>query len=139
MKKIIALQGDKDTGKSETIGILFDKMRNNGYVVVQDKKRKSSHDFFVILQKNGKKIGLSTYGDIKRMIIVTVEVFIELNCEIIVCACHRKGKTVEAIKNVKGYVAEFIPKSVAQKPPERAGLNRRDAEFLFSKIESLLP
>jgi len=139
MKRIIALQGDKDTGKSLTIGILFDNMRNNGYVVVQDKKRKSSHDFFVILKKHGKKIGLSTYGDFKRMIIVKVELFIGLDCEIIVCACHRIGKTVEAIKNVKGCDAEFIPKSVAQKPEEREGLNRKDAGILFSKIESLLP
>ena len=139
MKKIIALQGDKDTGKSETIGILLDEMRNNRYTVVQDKKRKNSHDFFVILMKNGKKIGLSTYGDIKRMIIEKIEIFIQFECDIIICACHRKGKTVEAIKGVKGYTPEFVSKSVAQIVSQQARLNQQDAEVLFNKVENLLP
>ena len=138
MKTILTLQGDKDTGKSQTIGILLENVRISGYTIIQDKKRKGSHDFFVILEKKHKKIGLCTYGDVKSLILAKVEIFIKIQCEVIVCACHKKGATVRALESVTGYSVEYLAKTVAAKSTDRSDCNKRDAERLLARIESLL-
>jgi len=138
MKTILALQGDRDSGKTATITKLFELIKKNGYTVIQDKKRKNSHDFFVIVQKKGKKIGLCTCGDVKWVILSRIEIFIRVNCEVIVCACHRKGKTVEALQSVKGYSIEFFSKAVSANSNDHSKLNARDADILFRRVEDLV-
>lgn len=132
MRYILALQGEPHTGKSTTIGLLYDHMVLNDYIVLLPRRRYNgnpSHDFIVILEKKKKKIGIMTYGDSPSLIKNKIKVFIDLNCDIIVCACHFSGKTVETIRNIPGFEYRFIQKSDS---------NDDDMIELLTRIEQLI-
>ena len=136
-KTIIALQGDADTGKSITIGLLFEMMKHNGFEVIQDKKQKNSKDFFVILKKNEILIGVSSYGDTEYFIKERCGRFVDAGCEIIVCACHQKGKTVSAVHSFVGYTPAFVPKTVAP-PLQQQNSNNADANVILNMVIDLI-
>ncbi len=89
-KSNIALQGDSNTGKSITIGLLFELMKQNRFLVIKDKWKKDSKDFFVILKKGDVLIGISSYGDTEQWIKERCGRFVKTGCKIIVCACHNQ-------------------------------------------------
>jgi hypothetical protein len=136
-KSIIALQGDPDTGKSITIGVLFELMKQNGFQIIQDKKRKNSKDFFVIVKNSGVLIGISSYGDTEYWIKERCGRFVKEGCKIIICACHKKGKTVNAVLSFGEYVPTFIPKTVAT-TSQQGKANSTDAGRLLRIIDSLI-
>ena len=138
MKTLLALRGDKNKGKTSAIAKLFELMKKNGYKIIQDKKKKNSHDFYVIVEKKGKKIGISSYGDIVKLILTRIEIFIEFDCEIIVCACRIGGSTEMAVRGVGGYSIEFFDKLVSNNSNDHSDLNARDAQRLLTRIEALL-
>lgn len=135
-KTIIALQGPPNRGKSLTIGILFDLMKDNGYEVIMDKKRKTSKDFFVILKKNGVLVGICSYGDEKYLIQDRCNRFIDAGCEIIVCACHTDGPTVDAVRSFRGFSPVFVVKTETTLKFQNQE-NTRDANKLLEMINSL--
>lgn len=137
MKKIIALQGDAGTGKTSTITILYNLLKNANYSDVKPRARKS-HDFFAIVKKGGKTVGISTYGDNTQKIRGSIQCFTlpQYSCDIIVCACHNTGATVRAL-NTPGYSIDFVPKTVspnANDPVQTLIDNTKDAHTLMSKI-----
>lgn len=136
MKTIIALRGNKKTGKSTTMGILLDRIRKDdcGYKIILDKYRMNSSDFFVIVKKKGKLIGICSYGDAQNLIKERCDVFVARGCEIIVCACHPSGKTVDAVLSyvALGYTPEFYEKSIGE------ASNNSDAETLLQRIDTLI-
>lgn len=136
-KTSIALQGDPDTGKSLAIGLLFDLMIQNGFQIVQDKKRKSSKDFFVIVIKNGIKIGICSYGDVADLIKERCGRFVDAKCKIIIYACHPKGTTVDAIHSFKMYSPVFVPKTVVSKSKQK-NANIADAHELLKIVTNLI-
>lgn len=136
-KTIIALQGPPNRGKSLTIGILFDLMKDSGYKVIMDKKRKTSKDFFVILKKNGILIGVCSYGDTKFYIQDRCNRFVEAGCKIFVCACHEDGQTVDAVNGFRGYTPVFVPKTETSSRFQRTA-NMEDADKLLNMINGLL-
>ena len=83
-KIILALQGNPSSGKTITLGTLYDLMKKSGYTVFQDKKRKGSKDFFVVVQKKGILIGLSTYGDAAFWIKDRCSRFVKSGCPIMI-------------------------------------------------------
>lgn len=140
IKNIIALQGNPRTGKTKTIGILYGLMKENGFSVKKDKYKKGSRDFFVLFEKEGRKIGISTYGDTPYQVGHRIEFFVKLNCEIIVCACHENGTTVQALVT-PGYSIELVPKTVSDDKNDdvkNQTNNMKDANILLGKICELL-
>ncbi|MEO8088129.1 MAG: hypothetical protein ABI763_15005 [Bacteroidota bacterium] len=136
-KSIIALQGDQNSGKSITIGLLFHMMRKNGFQTIKDKARKNSKDFFVILKKNDILIGVSSYGDTEYWIKDRCGKFVIAGCQIMVCACHKEGKTVEAVLSFTEYELVFFAKNFAMSS-EQLNANTADAEELLGLVEDLL-
>jgi len=131
MGTILALQGDKDSGKSTTIGRLYGMLVKSNYSVIMNRrtyKGKPSHDFVVILERNGIKIGITTYGDTPYLILKKLNILIDADCLIIVCACHEAGETVQVLINIDGYSVQFIPKTKD---------NEADAQEMFNKLEQL--
>jgi hypothetical protein len=130
MGTIIALQGIKDSGKSTTIGLLYDQMiKNGGYSIIK-KRRQGSHDFVAILEKNGIRIGIITYGDAPSLMRDKINFCIHNGCTIIICACHLNGRTVTVLLEFLDYQPPlYIPKTIS---------NDEDAQDLYGRIERLV-
>jgi len=55
MSIIIAPEGKPSKGKSATINMLFNLMTNNGFEILQNKKRANTRIFFPFLKKVERK------------------------------------------------------------------------------------
>ncbi len=138
MSNIIALEGRPSNGKSTTIGLLYESMKQDNYEIIQDRKRRGSKEFFVIVEKKGKKIGVTTYGDNPDLIRMRIDFFIAQGCHIIVIACRPSAtgdRTRETIESYAGFTKEFIPKTVEADPALRTAVNQADANVLLESVE----
>jgi hypothetical protein len=106
MPSIITLQGPPDSGKSTSIGMLLKSLPQQFNTdVILPRFRPNSIDFFTIVQINGVLVGITSYGDSYNLITQRCQPFIVANCQIIICACHLEGRTVDAVNNIalQGY------------------------------------
>ncbi len=58
MKTIVALRGKGNSGKTETIRLLHDLMRQNDYQEINSNIRIAAWDFTSVFSKKGKKLAL---------------------------------------------------------------------------------
>jgi hypothetical protein len=140
MSNIIALEGAPSKGKSTTIGMLYEKMKTNDYSIIQDKKRRGSKDFFVIVEKNRKKIGVTTYGDNPNIIKQKLDFFISKDCTVIVTACRPSSQgdgTKAMVESYTAYTRQYLPKTVETNASRQTVVNLSDAETLLAMVESV--
>lgn len=132
---LLALRGNQDVGKTSTISKMFEIMKKSGFGIFQDRKRKGSHDFYAIVTKNGKKIGICSYGDVYRLIRLYGDSLVNAGCTVIVVACHLKGRTVDAVEHYRqfGYSVEYIEKLEESKESDEF-----NAQRLISRINELV-
>jgi hypothetical protein len=138
MSTIIALRGRPKCGKTSALKLVFEKMApNKSYKLL---KQSGRADIYAILMKDGKKIELSTAGDIRHWIKRWLEDFQEQNCKIIVIACHLGGPTVEEIERMRdlGYGIIYVEKTLGTANAEMIKTNQNDANKIFQKVEKLL-
>ena len=117
MLKVFVLKGVKYTGKTATLKLVNELLKKKYPSLnrIDFKQSKNAQqDFWGIydLNVNGKmiRVGLETGGDDYRYIYEDVKRFLLKKCEIIFCACHPSGKTLEAINTYKyhGGTVTFI-------------------------------
>ncbi len=117
MLNIFVLKGVKYTGKTATLKLVNELLKKKypSLNCIDFKQSKNAQqDFWGIydLNVNGKmiRVGLETGGDDHGYIYEDVKRFLLKKCEIIFCACHPSGKTLEAINTYKyhGGTVTFI-------------------------------
>jgi hypothetical protein len=143
-KTIIVLQGKSNSGKSETISLLLDKLKNDNPIIIRDKHNKNSKDFnYVIIKINKVLIGITTYGDYPEQIKKYLKILIQEKCKILICACHNTVNSLDAFVKLKGFERQdifFIPKSIS-KPKAKKEMeffNKKDAKILYKKIIDII-
>ncbi|MDI9319952.1 MAG: hypothetical protein QM530_05685 [Phycisphaerales bacterium] len=50
---------------------------------------------------NGIKIGIESQGDPNSRVFVSIPIFVNLNCDLILCATRTRGATVQIIEGLK--------------------------------------
>lgn len=115
---IIAISGISNTGKTHCLQKLiyemskdsknkiscinhakaYQQLITNGAPVINRNMNKI--DFSVVVERNGKRAGITTYGDNKYVLLNVFEKMNIYNCDLIVCACHTKGETIDFLKNL---------------------------------------
>lgn len=97
MEIILVAKGKYDTGKTTAICQLKEFLLSEGAKTINTYKAVSNHDINMIVEYNGIKIGISSAGDpgLNQKEILTV--FIEMHCDIIICACRTRGTTKDEI------------------------------------------
>ena len=135
MKTILALKGKPDAGRSTTIAMLFDLLKNSGCIMIRDKRKRNSKDFFVVVELGGMRVGLTSYGDVRKITKEKIDLFIQDKCIVIVCACREHGATVDVLHDYPDYRLEFVVKSHSLNNAEHKELNKKDAKKMLERIE----
>lgn len=60
--EIIALRGSDNSGKTTTLKIVFEKLKEDGFQLKSEEDLLNG-DFLCVLEKDGRKVGLVTHGD----------------------------------------------------------------------------
>lgn len=139
MKKIICIKGTKDSGKTTTIGMVYQKLHGKAFLsqlgmetdsfLGYDKCDENCSgcnnrvdDFIAILPYRGYKVGFISAGDPHTNLIVRIKLFITLKVDVIVC-CARCGRR------------NSFNDSVAQKFEELRSILREDKVIVHNTWE----
>ena len=77
---------------SDTTPIHYDDNAGNNFKYPVDK------EFGIVVDINGKIVGIHSAGDYKKEISKEFDIFKKENCEIIICTSRYEGETVDAIE-----------------------------------------
>ena len=89
MKTVIALQGRSNTGKTETLNWLIDKLVEHGMAVTEQDSAAS--DRLAIGSYRKVNVGVVTQGDPGGKMKEWLDRCMAAECAVIVCACRSKG------------------------------------------------
>jgi hypothetical protein len=97
-KKVFALRGTANSGKSTTLRKFYELL-TKAYPKAQiEVVRPVGVDFTVIIKIDGVLIGIESQGDPNSRLEVSIELFKERGCVIIVCATRTRGSTVDIVE-----------------------------------------
>jgi len=141
--EIIALRGNQNEGKSETLNTVYQLMLLFGYQQVPGHFRQlgnpTQKDFTDILEKKGRKVGIATMGDFdvnKKYPQDTVQEllkYLERNgCDKAICACNN-GLAI-AVNFINGYNHVYLSKTVTVVQSEHRIKNGEDAEKIYKLL-----
>lgn len=116
-KLLIYNKGYSKTGKSKVLkAVFFRLVAEHGKLIQVKRLLHGSLDFYdtrdlgVIFTYRGILVGLESEGDpTEKYHEKALAEFINESCEIIICACHTKGSTINILKEQWKPVGDFIP------------------------------
>ncbi len=144
MKKIIALRGKGNSGKSSTLRILHDLLEDDkGFKKVWSKKKEKPMDFDAVFLKKDILIGITSRGDTYNYVHKHLQILVDNKCIICVCACRtvdrKEPGTIAAIKEFKDYQHQFEDKIFNENYTKlHDTTNKNDAQKLHSILNNLI-
>lgn len=137
--KVIALRGDKNTGKSHTINIVYQFLLKDKWLQVQGHFRvlgnPTYEDIIDILEKDGILLGIIGMGDYIRTDGSLAKLIKELElkgCHIVICSCRNNPKIEIAVSQYQNHF--FIDKTPSTGENNNRIVNGFDAERILIKI-----
>lgn len=113
--KIIVLSGESNSGKTTTLKLLIETLCDYGWSIISPEycllrsiissvtevDKSLNKDITAVLVKDGKKIGVSTFGDDELTIKNKVEFFEKIGCECAVIGSHPFGSSKRYIEKLE--------------------------------------
>jgi uncharacterized Zn ribbon protein len=141
---IVALVGRKKCGKSPTLKLVFEILKDK-YKVPEDRLEhralkgddiKIIMDIEVMAEIKTHKIGIASQGDPGPYLILpqTLNDFENAGCDIIFCACRTRGATKNCIKAHTKYTHQFINQTIL--PHNRT--EQQETESNKSKAQEMI-
>lgn len=96
--KTIVIRGPKNSGKTTTIGEVFEYFTHNNIEYLEEKDRINDdpHDFSAIISYKDKKIGFYSMGDYLREVVEALKCYECKGCDILLCACNDRFKSFDS-------------------------------------------
>ncbi|HYV12606.1 MAG TPA: hypothetical protein VE980_17025 [Pyrinomonadaceae bacterium] len=135
MKKAIALKGVARIGKSQTIRTVDELLRVKYPDAIVEHEYRTKVELRVVLSINGVKIGIETTGENIKRINESFDLFVNLGCEVIICATRTSGKTVMAVNALPGYDVVWLEQQAQSNPIERVLGNLAMARQIVEETE----
>src|SRR3989339_799959 len=111
-KVAIAIVGPGNTGKSATLRKVYDHLKAEyPKAVPKIKEEVNNGDVLAIIEIEGLKVGIESQGDPGSRLLKSLEMFVSLQCEIIVCAARKninKTKQYRAVMTLENSQYEII-------------------------------
>ena len=98
-KSAIAIYGPSTQGKSATIREVFNQLIS-AFPNHTIHHSYDDGDITYIIEINGVKIGIESLGDPNGRLPESLQDFVDQKCDIIVCACRTRGKTVADVESL---------------------------------------
>ena len=138
MDTLIALSGIANSGKTETIKLVFETLKS--FPGVQIIQKDLQNDIFIILMYKKNKLGITSQGDNRIFLDDKFEIFQNEKCNIVICATRTRGGTCDAVNEMADkYVIQWVNKSeyysgVKEKQKE---MNKQAAAVILNLIKWL--
>ena len=128
MKKVFALKGRPNVGKSQTIRTVDELLRSKYPDAGVDHEHRTKAELRVVLSIDGVKIGVESTGE-------NLDLLVSLGCEIIICATKTTGKTVNAVNALPGYEVVWLEQRAQSAPFEQVLSNLAMARHIVEETE----
>jgi hypothetical protein len=130
LKKVFALKGKRNVGKSQTIRTVDELLRAKypGATVEHE------HGTRIVLSINGVKIGIESVDQNNE----SFDVFVNLGCDVIVCATRTSGKTVNAVNALPEYEVVWLEQRAQPAPFEQVLSNLAMARHIVEETEKTI-
>jgi len=130
--KIICFRGKGRTGKS----IVIKRILNEFFKIEIISSR---NDFSLIFNYNNFKIGICSYGDTESLLRRYLKPLKDKGCDIIIYACHGRGKTITFITNeFWGHNIEYIDCLKFNEQDRQNEENNRRIALFREKFERMI-
>lgn len=126
MKKVLFYnKGYETTGKSASIKAVFWNLKGrvSEDCIKEIPYKEQKGDVCYIVKYRGVKIGIESQGDPNSELVSHVNLFLNENCDIIVCACRTKGKDFDGVFDIireNGYAEFACPHFCVKELPDDA-------------------
>ncbi len=143
MKTIIAIKNSGGKGKTETTrelaNLLVSVYPSFTPIYPIPFNIPNKYDFKIVLEINGKIIGIESQGDPGTNLKGRLETLIvDYNCDLVICTCRSRGETVRSIKKVaNSHKYQTIWNSTYQSSTNHDELNKIKAEHLLDLMKKL--
>jgi len=138
MKKLIALWGAADSGKSSTLKIVhktLSKLATNSIEAISV-SGVDVRDIFVI---NGVKVGIETQGDPGSRLEETLNILKKEGCKLIICATRTRGHTTEMVSSLNPpYHISWRGQSSVSEETLRDESNDAIAKLILKEVKSFI-
>lgn len=140
-KKVIALQGVSNVGKSETIKKAYELLKTkypNATILIEEIYKV---DITVILIIKNVKIGIESQGDPNgRLVRESLARFVRESCQIIICDTRTYGQTVDAVNKLRQrheYEVVWL-QQVKVEPFTQHASNLEMAKRIIGEVEEII-
>lgn len=138
MKRIVALYGSANLGKTTTIKMVLEMLKVE-YPSAKIQEMFIGVDITVIIEISHVKIGIESQGDPNSRLFDSLDVFVRVGCDIIVCATRTRGMTVQAVSKLSdNYDIQWIRKLGSLQPKQVQKDNNRTAREIVMKVGEAL-
>ena len=131
MKKVFALKGRRNVGKSQTIRTVDELLRAKYPNATIEHEHRTKVELTVVLNLNGVKIGVESSGRIGS----SFDLFVNLGCDVIICPTRTTGKTVNAVNALPGYEVVWVEQQAQSAPFEQVLSNLAMARHIVEETE----
>jgi Cdc6-like AAA superfamily ATPase len=136
VKKVIALYGKANIGKSNTVKEVYKLLRTK-YPSCYVENEVSGLDISVVLTINRVKIGIDSQGDPNTELEKRLLEFVEIGCEIIICTTRTRGETVNAVDRL-GYEVLWLDQEIQSELSEQENSNCKMANKIVEEVEKII-
>lgn len=133
--KIIALKGERDSGKTTTLNIVYQFMLDNDYIQIPNSFKQIGgdlSDFRDVLIKDSIKVGILTPGDEGPLSKIKLEELKNEGCHIVIIGWRNNVQLWKTANNNHTIIVNKSPK----KPKRLQRIyNHRDAKLVLEELK----
>jgi hypothetical protein len=138
LKKVFALRGKSNVGKSQTIRTVVEMLNAKHPSATIEHEKATKIDIRVVLTINNLKIGIESKGNPNsRLIKESLDLFVKIGCDLIICATRTSGATVGAVDELAGFDVEWLDQREQSRVTEQVLGNIAMARQIVEKVEVL--
>jgi hypothetical protein len=136
LKKACVLKGIRNVGKTRTIRTAAELLRTKYPEAIVEHEHRTRVELRVVLNINGLKIGIESHGDPNsRLIKESLDFFVRIGCDVIICATRTSGMTVDAVKALTGYEIVWLEQRPQSTRIEQVFRDLATARYIAEETE----